>query len=313
MGRLSEKYVAGFLDADGCIRLVLFRTNRPMMALEFSQKTCQDEVLSLIQRDYGGNISYEVRSNGESYSKLRIGGKSASQVLSRIKQHLVIKRHYAEVCMDLYSREIAPEEYEKVREYLKIQRRQKSLPLPNFPPRKWLAGYLDGDGCFSVTGLRKPFGQAQMVLHVAASDFDTEGIEVIQKVFGGAIHNMCDGRVRQLVVSFSAKSKVEEVLSYCAGHMIVKRSQAEFLLRCAAMGHFRDGKNIKAAMQHLKAHPHRLNEPKPNIDALVKTVQDLPPNERSQEDYSRAAYEAHATRRAKRQSDLLLDRRVSSS
>lgn len=276
MGRLSDKYVAGFFDADGSVSVVFHADCiAPQLRVAFSQKTEQDEVLHLIQKEYGGCLTYDV-VNGVSYTKLSYSGnRQCEKLLRRIVPWSVIKRHYINVCLDVCQRKVNKSEHEAIRAYLKIQRKQRSLPLPKHPTRKWLAGYIDGDGCISATTVGR-YATGKVVLHIAASDFDTEGIELIQKQFGGVIHDMCEGRVRQLVIPLSA-SKAKDIFADIARHMIVKRSQVEFILGCAEMGHYRDGKNIKAAMKHLKAHPHRLSEPKPNVAELLKSVRNLPP------------------------------------
>ncbi len=295
MARLGPKYLAGFLDADGYIGVVFVAgLRKPQLRLHISQKTQRDKVLHLLHEEFGGCLSYQT-VKGVSYTKLSwSGNRQCAKLLSLVRKHLVVKRHYAEVCLDLCSRDVQQDEIPAIREYLKIQRRQRSLPIPPHPSRRWLAGYLDGDGCFSVRGIHKNSGVASIVLHVAASVYDTEGIELIQKQFGGRIHNMCEGRVRQLVVSLNP-TKTVALLKPIAKHMVVKRAQAEFLLRCAErMGHFRDGRSIKSALKYLKACPHRLNEPEPDVEALIATVKDLPKYKRPYESY---------LPKAKRQSD----------
>jgi LAGLIDADG endonuclease len=305
MATLSDKYVAGFFDADGSVNVVFHADCRtPQLRVSFSQATLQDEVLHRIHAEWGGCISYVI-VKGASYTHLTYSGnRQCSLLLNRIRKFSVIKRHYIDVCLDVCSRRIEREEIPRVREYLKIQRKQRALPLPKHPTRKWLAGYIDGDGCISATTIRKPFGQVAMVLHIAASNFDTEGIEVIQNTFGGAIHDMCEGRVKQLVISLQA-SKINEIFSEIVEHMIVKQDQAKIILKCAAMGHLRDGENIKAALKHLKAHPHRLNEPKPDLEALVKTIRDLPAQRLTPEQYSERSRKTWVTRRAMRQSETV--------
>lgn len=300
MATLAPKYIAGFFDADGTVNVVFHAECRtPQLRLGFSQKTDQDEVLQRIHEEWGGCVRYNT-VKGVSYTHLTwSGNRQCSMLLNRIKQFLVIKRHYAEVCLDVCSRQIGKDEIPKVREYLKIQRKQRSLPLPKHPSRKWLAGYIDGDGCISVTQLRKPSGVADLVLHIAASDFDTEGIETIQKAFGGRINDMCDGRVRQYAVSLQP-SKIKEIFEEIHTSMVVKRDQAEFILKCAAMGHLRDGENIKAALKHLKAQPHRLSEPKPNVHELFLKVRDLPKYERDPEVLRRGAEHMNRVRAEKR-------------
>ena len=166
-----------------------------------------------------------------------------------------------------------------------------------------MAGYIDGDGCISVAQIRKPSGVADLVLHIAASVYDTEGIETIHKAFGGRINDMCEGRVRQYAVTLSP-SKIKEIFEEIHPSMIVKKDQAELILKCAAMGHLRDGEAIKAALKHLKAHPHRLSETKPDVHALFQTIRDLPQYVR---DYAGVGAKAWTTRRAMRQSDTRTD------
>lgn len=285
MATLSDKYIAGFLDADGSVSVVYVADCKtPQLRVAFSQATLQDEVLHRIHEERGGSLTYAT-INGVSYTKLSFSGnRQCRDLLNRIKKFLVIKRHYVECCLDIASRQIDKEEIPKVREYLKIQRKQRSLPLPVHPTRKWLAGYIDGDGCISVQEVVKPSGVAYLVLHIAAEKSDTEGIEIIQKQFGGCIHDMCDGRVRQYKLSLNP-SKTVEVFSEIAPHMVVKQDQAYFILKCAAMGHFRDGNAIKSALKHLKAHPHRLNEPKPKLVDLLASIRDLPKYVRSKDSY----------------------------
>jgi hypothetical protein len=270
---LSEKYIAGFLDADGSVQLSLPKKGmRPQMVLSFSQKTSKDEVLHLIQGAIGGDFKYDIIKN-VSYSTLVLCGRKAIAALNRIKKYLVVKRHYANVCLDLADKRYG--DRDATRRYLKEQRKVKSLPLPNYPSRKWLAGYVDGDGCLSVSRLT-PLGSANMVMHIASSNFDTEGLEIIYKAFGGRIHDMANGRCRQYILALSP-SKARQALSYFAKYLIVKKEQAIFILGCAAMGHYRDGKNIKASLKQLKAHDHRLSESGSIYKELLNTVRDLRP------------------------------------
>ena len=275
MARLSEKYIAGFFDADGTVGVVFHRDCKtPQLRVAFSQETKQDEVLHLIQRDYGGSISYSMIGSGQ-YTKLSFSGnKQATMLLNRIKKHSVLKRRYIEVCLDVCGRQLDCSEIDRVKAFLKIQRKIKSYPLPNFPPRKWLAGYFDGDGCVHA-GVRKSSvnKHAQVRAHFCAEDCYEGGIEVIQKAFGGSIKQMREN-VKQWYLDVSP-SKATEFFGYFGKHTVVKRSQIEFILKCAEMEHFRDGIIIESAMKHLKAHPPRLSESKPDVDGLFRKVKNL--------------------------------------
>jgi hypothetical protein len=275
MARLSEKYVAGFLDADGSVN-VRFQSDckTPQLHVTFSQKTEQDEVLHLIQRDYGGSINYQMVGDGQ-YTRLTIGGgRKAKMFLNRIKNFSVLKRRFIEVCLDLCERELDKSEMERVKAYLKAQRKVKSYPIPTYPSRKWLAGYFDGDGCVSATVHKQSkHGGASIRLHITAEDCYVGGIELIHKAFGGSLKPMRTN-VQQWYINAPA-SKIMEMFDYFGKYTVVKRSQVEFILKCAEMGHFRDGNNIVAVLKHLKSHPHRLSEPKPDVNGLLATVKDV--------------------------------------
>lgn len=281
MSRLSEKYIAGFFDADGSVGFA-FRNycTKPQIVVSFSQKTSQDRVLHLIQGVIGGNLGH-MTIKGNSYSKLTVNGKKAVIALNRIRKHLVLKRHYVNVCLDMIGKRVNDVNATKV--YLKEQRKIKSLPVPSFPSRKWLAGYFDGDGCLSVHCISQN-GYALPVVHIVCSSFDSEGIETIHKNFGGHINGMKGHDVKQWSMTM-VPSNAERFLGYFSKHLITKREQAEFILGCAAMGHFRDGKNIKAALKNLKAHDHRLNEPTVPAVVYIDSVRDLEKVKRSHESY----------------------------
>lgn len=271
-GKVSEKYLAGFLDADGCIWIDVKATGKAYLRLTFSQKRSQDAVIHMIQRDNGGAFVDRKVMGGE-YTDLTISGKQATMLLERIRNHLVVKRDYAQWCLDALSRRVT--DRDAFREEQKSARRApRTTPPPTYPSRKWMAGYFDGDGCLSVNVYR-PTGNATVAATIAAAVYDLPGIELIHKAFGGGIYGMCDGRVRQWRIAPDA-AKVKVMLGHFAAHSIVKRDQAELLLRCAAMGHFRDGNNIKAALKHLKSHPHRLSEPAPCVNSVAATIRDLP-------------------------------------
>ncbi len=227
----------------------------------------------MIQEAVGGNYRTDP-INGTEYSKLTLTGKSAEMVLNRIKKHLVIKRHYANACLDLLGNWdlVKNRPVEEHKQYLKEQRKIRSLPLPNFPSRRWLAGYFDGDGCLYACLSKR--GVVTMAFSIASSSFDTEGIEIIQKVFGGVIKPMSQGNNVQHLIVWIAPSKAERILGYFSRHLITKKDQVDFILGCARMGHYRDGKHIHTALKQLKAHPHRLNEPEADIPKILSTIED---------------------------------------
>lgn len=297
MATLSEKYLAGFLDADGSIQ-VMWRPvdradtdptkRRGYLALEFSQRSDRDEVLKQAAGTFGGKVSLESRGP---YSKLVIYGSPAMQVLNRIKQHLVIKRSYADAALSVLGE---PVKVEVAQAYLKLQRRVRSDPLPNYPSRKWAAGYFDGDGSISARITKS--NTAAIYFEVVASDFDSEGIELLQKAFGGTVNSMGKrAHLRKWTLSVPP-SKLKEIGLHFGQYLIIKKSQFDFITSCAEMGHFRDGRSINAALKQLKTQPHRLSEPNA-VERLLAGVRNVPDQEIL--DRKRAAM-AHARSMRKR-------------
>lgn len=276
MSKLSNKYIAGFIDADGCIEIQWKKgIYKPLLQVSASQATLQDEVLHLIQIEHGGRMRVK-RIKDRDYSELVLAGATAEKLLNRIKNELVIKRYYAHAVISVIEKRKPPDDLLATKKWLKEQRRIKSLPIPNFPPRKWLAGYFDGDGSI-WTAYRKKGGHVQVSAGIACSSYDMEGIETIHKAFGGRIkpHAQTNNGVHQWIVSL-APSKAINFVEYFIRHSVVKRDQLDFILACARMGNFRDGATIHETMKILKVHPHRLSEPGADIKSLVANVKRIP-------------------------------------
>ncbi len=274
---LSDKYIAGFLDADGYVGLQWRNIDRAdsnpekkkgLPVVSFSQSRRKDKVLYLIQESIGGTM--KERENTQC-SVLTLEGKKALKLLGRVRKHLVIKRHMASVVEEMAFKSWNRKEASA---YLKEQRRVPSLPKPNFPPRKWLAGYFDGDGSFQ-TRKSKNRTSAQPTASIVASDYDSEGIETIQKAFGGSMQKT--GKENHLVrwTLTMPPSKAKQFLEYFAKHLVVKQDEAYLILGCAEMGHYHDGNGIKSALKHLKAQPHRLNEQGVSASELLSGIKDI--------------------------------------
>jgi hypothetical protein len=184
---LSEKYIAGFLDSDGYIGLAyrdLGRertdndTKRCYVNVEFTQKASRAEVLEMIHQEFGGSLGYNQANDS---MQLKLFGQPGAMLLERVKKHLVIKRHYAEVALSLHKQVVSRKE---TNTRFKQAKKAPCLPLPNFPSRKWMAGYIDGDGSF-YTKLHGKGPYASIALAIVAEVDHTEGLELIRKVFGG--------------------------------------------------------------------------------------------------------------------------------
>jgi intein/homing endonuclease len=254
---LSDKYIAGFLDSDGSISI---GTNG-RLRMVFTQKLSNDGVIERIYMALGKGSICE--SNGRrrgtmSYRRdLIIQGQSAVDILCRLKPYLVTKRKKAN---------------QLLRELGFIERIGTDS-IPVFPSRSWLAGYFDGDGCIYAQKNRHN-ATASVKVSIVSSSLETDGIELVKKVFGGNITTR--GGKSSWVLRLTP-SNAEKFLSYIAPRLNNKREQAYFVLGCAKMGHFRDGENITKILRDMKTHPHRLNDLTSEVDVslYIKQVKDI--------------------------------------
>lgn len=271
---LSYKYIAGFMDSDGCV-MVKWKTptQKPILSVSWSQRQDQDEVLYLIQEVIGGSIRTKEKS-GTFYSELVLTGKEAHTALNRFVQHLVIKRDYAEAC--IAASQVPPIDLIAAKARLKAIRVGGRRDTPQHPSRKWLAGYFDGDGNIACS-IYKPTGTATIMLNLATAEWDLVGIQLVKKAFGGSIRHRPESNTYLWCLSTPA-SKFMQLYEYFGKHMVVKKSQMDFLYGCSQQGSFYGGAVIRKTLMELKAHQHRLNEPKPDVYELVRSVpqQDKP-------------------------------------
>ncbi len=281
MEKLGEKYIAGFLDADGCISVVFVKKITgyfPQLRIELTQKTNRDKVLYLMQQVTGGRIR---QMQGQSI--LIIDYQKAVNLLSRLQKYLVIKRRYAEVLLEfLWNVEKPVSETQVVtyRAYLKIQRRIPEERMPNYPSRQWLAGYFDGDGCIACS-YRPKVERAYLAARITCENREKIGILLLQKAFGGKIYYVTRSQGTYPVwILFLEPSKAKQFLNFFAKHSVIKRAQIYFVLGCANGGNYRDGKPIHDALSQLKMQGQRLNDSDVDVSSLLKQVRFNVPDNR---------------------------------
>lgn len=252
MRSMSDKYIAGFLDADGSIWV---DWKEKKMWLEFIQKTSNNGVLERIRETLGcGALLHKsvTNKNGtiSEVSRVAISGQRAVDMVCRLKPHLVAKRERA----DRFLIELGYPE------------RVGKTSIPNHPSRAWLAGIFDGDGCLYAGFGPSRTRTASVKASIDGCTDETKGLELAQKGFGGVIETRGSGKQIRWTLRLDA-SKAINFLSYIAPHLLVKREQAYFILGCAKKyGHFRDGEIIVPTLKAMKTHPHRLSDLATEVD-----------------------------------------------
>jgi hypothetical protein len=273
MKRLGEKYIAGFLDADGSFSVQMISCKAgfyPRLTMQFSQETNKDKILFMIQDSVGGTVSYQTN-----HAILNVPQKKAKGLLCRIRKYLVLKRGFAEAVIDFLDNAKPPytkPEAEFILAYMKQQRKIVETRLPNYPSRQWLAGYFDGDGCIGCS-YRKESGRSYLSARIASQDIYAIGITLIQKAFGGDIYQQEQkGWSNPVWVLHLEPSKAKKFLEHFAKHSVVKRSQIYFALGCAYGGNYRNGKPIKEILSQLKSQRQRLNDSDVDVTPMLKSI-----------------------------------------
>jgi hypothetical protein len=286
---LSEKYLAGLLDSDGSIQLMwnppMRRKNwdgtgpqRCYAVVRFDQKTPDQSFMRLIAdslsppsvRGTWGNLS--TSPSGTHY--WRVAGTKAAGVLMRLKKFLVNKRNLAEAAIDMNGKIM-----DVTAGTAQFDAARRS-PVPVRPTRKWVAGYIDGNGSFEV---RIPKGMAgQAIVSVTDEEVERAGCDLLCKAFGGSVQEFVTPAGTKMVawVLSMVPSKIRSVFEAdkfgVAKHMVIKTDEIYFLLGCAKMGHFRDGERIQNGLRALRSGPHRLSGPGANVPKFLATVRDVP-------------------------------------
>lgn len=265
---MNEKYIAGMLDADGHISVRARIGAKPDLVASLAQKAAYGEILRYAQSEFGGVI--REKANGQ-HLELCMRSGPARRCLERLKKYMVLKRHHAERMIELVDSSFVLSDADAVAEVRKSVKQIRSYGadrIPNFPSRKWLAGYFDGDGCFAVKVCKKT-GYAYPTASILAAKNYTVGIVLIQQAFGGRICAVGENALWQL--QLSQPSKAKQFLDYFAKHLHIKRAAAYFILGCSEHN-FRDGITVSDSIKALNSQQHRLSDPEGAAAAFLRKV-----------------------------------------
>jgi len=204
MNESLVKYLAGLLDADGSMsfsfKLDQNRADRYFVGLRLTLASSEavDQkgfTESLPEQTGMGTVSRY--GNQKQFKTWTVNRRAELEMLvPRIIKHMVVKATHWQWLLDTWrtlrtdSKTCSAKERELLVQACKESRRLRCGPIKakNFPTWAWLAGYLDGDGCYSYrSGVYN--GSTQFTMHVSAVAHvnDICVLEFLQKSFGGRI------------------------------------------------------------------------------------------------------------------------------
>lgn len=135
----------------------------------------------------------------------------------------------------------------------------------------WAAGFLDGEGCFTLSKQSGPTHPSQRALHVSASQTRREPLDKLQGLFGGKVkeHSRTTekGTVIWVWILGQRSSVVQEFIPQVLPYLVVKKREAEILLEFAATVRFRG--RPKAGVDHLNPAEVAIRE------ALISELNDI--------------------------------------
>lgn len=220
---IADKYLAGLIDSDGYIGLSPQKradgTFHVGPRVTIKQRKDRSKVLYLIAADWELNVYDDADTHCIVFS-----GKKALRLLERIKRHLVIKPDVAEFVLSSTPTECSEERLKELKKQLSITKAIETTKVKNYPSRKWLAGYFDGDG--SVTMDKR----GNLKLQFSSHNNEQAGLKLIQKVWGGSIHTEGNGAKLHLWVPYRQKNKVSQTLGYFGKNCYIKAPQVEFIM-----------------------------------------------------------------------------------
>lgn len=260
---ITEKYLAGLIDSDGSIRWNHIQEGRtPGIVLSISQLQSRDKVFHLIAETFGGTVHSRQRPEvrcPNPVSEWQICGSKARMLLQRILKYVVIKYDYFNWALEISA---APLLITSI-EFNKIRKEKRNTPcayIRNFPSRKWLAGYFDGDGTVGVSHVGQD-NKAIIRFGITAHKLDSMGIELIQKNFGGSFSDTSKDRSCTQWTLYLSKNNREQginFLDYFFKNSVIKYDQL-LAVKQYLDAEFPDGLKLKEKLLELKQPPAETN------------------------------------------------------
>lgn len=218
---ITDKYCAGLVDSDGYIGLAVSKVEegfsvKPRVTIK--QRKDRSKVLYDIAAQWEIKVYDDANTHCIVFS-----GNKALRFLESIKNHLVIKPDVAEFVLRVTHTVCSEVTLKDIKNALKLIKATPPQTVKNFPSRKWLAGYFDGDGCLLASK------EGRLKLQFAAHVKEQTGLLLIQKVFGGSIHIEKNSDCAKLHV-YLPQSKLEQMLGYFGKHTIIKNAQVQYVL-----------------------------------------------------------------------------------
>ena len=231
-----NKYLAGFIDADGTLAFHFnktvdgyFRIGLQFGITQIDNRGRGFKLLEFLKESYGVGSLSDVPSKKQKYWKVA-NKDELEKFLPHVIKHMVIKgKHFQRMLekrRDLAGVNLSQEQVDALRQFAKSSRKDTGATRykKNASPA-WLAGYIDGDGY-----LRHSDKEHWLKIHVQTSD--VVAVELIQNTYGGKIYPTTKENIKEFRLNFGASfyGTANKVLKAIIPHLRIKRHDAEMIL-----------------------------------------------------------------------------------
>lgn len=231
-----NKYVAGFVDADGTISFHFnktvdgfFRIGLQFGIAQIDNRGRGFKLLQDLRDAYDVGSVIDIESKNQKYWKVA-GKNDLEKFLPHIIKHMVIKgKHFQRMLekrRELSGVNLTQDQVDELRRFAKESRADTgSTRYKKNASPAWLAGYIDGDGYLRCSGR-----EHWLKIHVQKSDVCS--VELIQKTYGGKIYNTTKENIKEFKLNFGASfyGIATKVLKAIIPHLRLKRHDAEMIL-----------------------------------------------------------------------------------
>lgn len=202
MNETLVKYLAGLVDADGCISL-LYRPIkggwRLQLHLSLSGAVSIDKhdfIKSLPLSTKLGTTTSRQPENRAKQNVWHVCKRSdLEKLLPRLIKHMVVKGGHFQWCLDMLrntkNKVLSDKDVSALKAAHYISRRESVRKSKNHPTWAWTAGFLDGDGYYSLRHNKKT-GRTVCRMGAVSHKDDRESLDLLHKAFGGSIYNEKD-------------------------------------------------------------------------------------------------------------------------
>jgi len=212
-----NKWVAGFLDADGSISLHIKKhsNGRYGVCLQLSISQINTDILVLLQQHFKvGDVGKD---------SWHISGKQSHKFIGLLRKHLLIKATHLDNLLWVVEelKGVSIQDVEDIREYSKCSRLNSRWDhKPKHIPYAWMAGYLDGDGHYRVrlNRVRRYSNGStaitnELKLFVGSAKWDSFILDKLKEDHGGTTRLRKDGcYFWQLSLGKNSRSKALSLL-----------------------------------------------------------------------------------------------------